>query len=71
MADPSGRVEGDPQEDKAPIDIVSLLGTIEPAQRPMDTQGEVGVMTFTFLAMTGLECLMVHGVPILEVMGGT
>lgn len=29
------------------------------------------MMTFTFLSMTGLECLMVHGVPILEVMGST
>ena len=35
-----GRIEGDPQEDKTPIDIVSLLGTIEPTQRPMNTQGE-------------------------------
>ena len=52
-------------------ELVSLLGAIEPTQRPMNTQGEVGVMTFTFLSMTGLECLMVHGVPILEVMGST
>ncbi|MNV11101.1 hypothetical protein D3C71_1016520 [compost metagenome] len=66
-----GRVESDPQEDKATIDIVSLLGTIEPTQCPMNTQGEVGVMTFTLQAMTGLECLIVHGVPILEVMGST
>lgn len=66
-----GGVEGDPQEDKAPVDIVSLLGTIEPTQRPMNTQGEVGMMAFAFLAMTGLECLMVLGVPILEVVGST
>jgi len=29
------------------------------------------MMAFAFLAMTGLECLMVHGVPILEVVGST
>lgn len=46
---------------KTPIDIVSLLGRTEPAQRPMNTQGEIGMMIFTFQAMTGLGCLMVHG----------
>ena len=44
-----GRVKGNPEKDKASVDIVRLLGPIEPAQRSMDTQGEIGVMTFSFL----------------------
>ncbi|MNN53396.1 hypothetical protein D3C81_1681460 [compost metagenome] len=60
------RVEGDPQKDKASINIISLLSAVQPAQCSMSTQGEVGVMALTFLAVSGLECLMVHEVMILE-----
>jgi hypothetical protein len=59
-------VEGNPQEDKASIDIIGLLGAIEPTQGAVHAQSEVGMVTFTFLAMTGLEYLMVHERSILE-----
>tara|TARA_R100001230_G_scaffold25573_1_gene21178 strand:- start:6286 stop:6399 length:114 start_codon:yes stop_codon:yes gene_type:complete len=36
----------------------------------MNAQGEVWMVAFTFLAVTGFECLMVHEVPILEVVVG-
>ncbi|MNT59235.1 hypothetical protein D3C72_1967290 [compost metagenome] len=65
-----GRVEGDPQKDEAAIKIIRLLGAVQPAQCAMYAQGEVGVMALTLLAVTDLECLMVHEGLILEVVGG-
>lgn len=35
-----GRVEGHPEKDEAPIRVIAPLGPVQPAQRPMDAQGQ-------------------------------
>lgn len=53
-------VEGNPQEDEAAIEIVSLFGALEPTQGTMYAQTQVGMLSVTLLAMELFKLLKRH-----------
>lgn len=55
-----GRIKGDPQEDKAAIVIIALLGEIQPAQCAVHTQAQIGLLQVALLPMPRLQCCVVH-----------
>jgi len=50
-----GRIEGDPQEDEATVEIVRLLGAVEPTQSAAHPQAQIGLLGIALLAMVLLE----------------
>jgi hypothetical protein len=56
-------VEGNPQEDELTVPVGQtglLLSALQPAERPMHAQREIGRMRMSLSALAGFEVLVVH-----------
>ena len=56
-----GGVESDPQEDEAPVLFLSHFGALEPTERPVDAQVQIGRVAIAHGPVAGFEGIVVHG----------